>query len=102
MAATSQRVVCVSKSTHVSSTGAVHGHIVGVGLGGDASGYTELITVDAARARIAAGTVLYTVSPSTGKGALVELYTCCSIRTLRSHPDAVTDNNLDNLPGCAR
>jgi hypothetical protein len=101
MAAASQRVVCVNKSTHVSPTGAVHGHIVGVGLGVDASTYTELVSVAAARARIAAGTVLYTVSPSTGNAALVQLFTCCSIGTLRSHPDAVTDNNLDNLPACA-
>ena len=98
---TSRRVVCANKSTHRSPTGATHGHIVGVGVGTAATQYSELMTVATARSLIAQGVVFYTQSPSTGAAALVQLFTCCGIQTLRSHPDAVADNNLDNLPGCA-
>jgi hypothetical protein len=74
-----------------------HRHIVKVGNEGGS------FTVEQARAAIAAGDRLFTVSPSTGRQANVERYTCpspCGYQTLRSAPDAVKDNNLDNLPNC--
>jgi transposase-like protein len=49
------------------------------------------------------GDRFYTVGVYSGKVALVEKYTCTSCwRTfIRSTPDAVTDNNLDNLRRCS-
>jgi hypothetical protein len=48
------------------------------------------------------GDRFYTVSPTTGKAALVELYDCpsCKTPTIRSAPDWVTDNNVDNISIC--
>lgn len=58
-------------------------------------------TVVQARTAIARGDVFYTVSPSTGKQARVRAYDCpCGVKSLRSAPDAVKDNNLDNLLNC--
>ncbi|MGZ4688182.1 MAG: DUF3892 domain-containing protein [Acidimicrobiia bacterium] len=72
-----------------------HRHIVRVG------GPSGSWSVEQARAAIARGEVFFTVSPSTRKQARVERYTCsCGVLTLRSSPDAVTDNNLDNLRNC--
>jgi len=72
-----------------------HRHITKVG------GPSGSWTVAQARAAIAAGTVFFTLSPTTGRRATVERYNCsCGCATLRTTADAVTDNNLDNLPNC--
>jgi hypothetical protein len=51
--------------------------------------------------RLADGDTFNTHSPSTDKVADVHKYVCevqgCTVDTLRSAPDAVSDNNLDNL-----
>ena len=94
------QIVCTTKSSHTSPSAYTHGHITGVGVG-NASGWTHRYTVAQVREMIAQGWVFYTVSPSTGRIAYVEPYTCCGIQTIRSTPDAVKDNNLDNLPNCA-
>jgi hypothetical protein len=54
------------------------------------------------RQAIREGDRFYTVSSTTGKAALVEVYDCpsCKAPTIRSAPDWVTDNNLDNIPIC--
>jgi hypothetical protein len=58
-----------------------------------------MTTVDQARQMILGDYLLYTVSPSTGKSALVEASTChCGLQTLSPKSDAVKDNNLDDLP----
>ena len=70
-----------------------HGHITKVHVGEYAWG------VSAVRKWIVEeGDRFYTVSPSTGKQADVEPYDCaCGVKTIRSDPDHVTDNNLDNM-----
>lgn len=40
----------------------------------------------------------YTLSPSTGKRALIHPWTCCGMPTLHSDMKSVPDNNLDSLP----
>jgi hypothetical protein len=90
------RIVCVNMQLSASGT---HQHIVSVGVGDD-TGWSHRLTVAQVRTRIFAGDVFYTHSPSTGLNALVEPWNCCGIQTLRSRPDRVKDNNLDNLPNC--
>jgi hypothetical protein len=62
------------------------------------------MSVDSVRRNIDAGDVFETYSPSTGEIAKVKKDTCgkdgCQTSTIRSTPDAVADNNLDNLPTC--
>jgi len=58
--------------------------------------YDDLWTVGQAREAIEQGHRLYTVSPSTGAEADLEV-TADGIRT---KPDAATDNRLDELPPC--
>jgi hypothetical protein len=85
-------IVCVTKAGT-----SPHQHIVSVGVG---SAYNKE-TVGQVRFAIGQGHRYYTVSPSTGKQADVRPFDCaCGIKTIRSHPDAVTDNNLDNLQKC--
>jgi Protein of unknown function (DUF3892) len=92
------RIVCTEQSSPGSYG---HGHILAVGTGSDPAGADERWTVQQVRAAIADGTRFYTVSPSTGKVADVTRYDCwCGIKTIRSTPDAVYDNNLDNLRLC--
>jgi hypothetical protein len=98
-ATTAYRIVCVTKSTHRSPSGAIHGHLLDVGIGDD-RGWTERLSVASVRSYLRLGYSFFTVSPSTGATALVKPYDCCGIATLRSENDAVTDNNLDNLSTC--
>jgi hypothetical protein len=59
------------------------------------------MTVAAVRTSIGQGNRFYTVSPSTGKQADVRPFDCtCGVKTIRSHEDAMKDNNLDNLVAC--
>lgn len=94
---TTNRIVCVT-------TVKPHDHIVSVGVGGSATAPTQTMTVKAVRDKIDAGDIFETYSPSTGKVANVKKDTCgidgCKVETIRSHADAVKDNNLDNLPVC--
>lgn len=90
------QIVCTRKSPR---TPAGHHHIVQVGLG-SGNTYSSTLTVLQVYQYINAGNRFYTVSPSTGKTALVYAYTCCGIHTLRTGNDSVTDNNLDNLGNC--
>lgn len=89
------RITCVTESRNAGHDG--HIRIVGSG--------TTRWTVTEARAAIDAGHTFHTISPSTGKRAEVRKWTCthssCDYKTLKSAADAVTDNNLDNLPPCS-
>jgi hypothetical protein len=91
------RIVCVN-------TEHPHRHITQVGTGSDPDQAANRWTVSQVRAALANGDRFYTVSPSTGKTADVRADDCringCTIKTIRSTPDAVTDNNLDNLRIC--
>jgi hypothetical protein len=91
-----KRIVCTERS----SSG--HGHIVKVGIGTDADQATDSESVATVRASLAAGQVYYTYGERSGKVALVRRWDCsCGVLTIRSHPDATTDNNLDNLRACS-
>ncbi len=94
------RIVCTRQSQLTGSH--VHPHIVSVGTG-TPQGYTRTWPVDEVLAAMGRGDVFYTESPSTGRVAKVEAYTCtvCGRRWIRTTADAVTDNNLDNLSSCA-
>lgn len=80
-----------------------HAHIVEVGTGTAAQTYSRLWTVEEVIAAISRGDEFYTLSPSTGKEARIVIVACevCGRQIIRSSADAVTDNNLDNLPDCA-
>jgi hypothetical protein len=90
------RIVCVE-------TLYPHRHITHVGTGPDPA--NQRWDVMAVRAAIRNGDRFYTYSPSTGKTADVEPYDFWTgsrwIYTIRSTPDAVWDNNLDNLRVCS-
>lgn len=90
-------IICVTKATTPG-----HAHITHVGLGTMIEHYRERVPVATVRAAIRNGDRYYTVSPKTGKAALVEAYDCpsCKTGTIRSAPDSTTDNNLDNLSTC--
>jgi len=92
----SHRITCVTKSAR---TPAGHQHITAVGVRGEPGTFTvaEIYKLmDEVPPR-----TFYTVSESTGAVAVVHKDVCaCGVRTLRSHADAVRDNNLDNLHPC--
>jgi hypothetical protein len=93
----SHRIVCVN-------TEHPHRHITHVGTGGDPNQADSRWTVADVRQALFNGDRFYTVSPSTGLTADVRPDDCringCTVKTIRSHTDAVTDNNLDYLRIC--
>jgi|SRR4051812_5334931 len=96
---TAKRIVCTDQSNPPAPG---HGHIVSVGIGTDPGKATEREDVTTVRANILRGDTYFTKGTSSGKIALVERYDCsCGVKTIRSAPDKVTDNNLDNLRLCS-
>lgn len=98
MAPTEPReIVCVT-------TEHPHRHIVTVGIGGLAASPLTTMTVKEVRDALTAGEIFYTWSPTANKVALVHKHTCkeplCTVKTIRSASDAVSDNNLDHLTVC--
>jgi hypothetical protein len=92
----SYRIVCTDQKrpTH-------HNHIVGVGVGDNPDKASQQFTVAEVRSMILNGTRFYTQGRTSGKVANVERFDCpCGYKTIRSTPDAVADNNLDNLRVC--
>jgi hypothetical protein len=77
-----------------------HGHIVRVGTGNSSRSYDRIWTVAEVYSAMDVGHRFLTYGEQSGKWALVQKYRCCHRDTLRSAPDAVTDNNLDSLPSC--
>lgn len=94
------RVVCTTQEPI--NLPVSHRHIVAVGTGSDPDKYTDRWTLAQVITAIESGTVFFTVSPSTGAVALVQVVSCwhCNRKIIRSAADAVTDNNLDNLRFC--
>lgn len=80
-----------------------HAHIVAVGTGIDSTSAAERWALDQVLAAIDRGHVFYTLGDVSGRRAEVEKYVCafCRRTYIRSRPDAVRDNNLDNLRACA-
>ncbi len=97
---TDYRIVCTNQEP--AWVGNQHAHIVAVGTGGNTGWDRKWPLADVIQA-IDQGHRFFTVSPSTGQTALVQKYTCslCVRTHIRSTPDAVRDNNLDNLSTCA-
>lgn len=81
-----------------------HAHIVRVGTG-DSSGWSQKWTKDQVVQAIRSRRHnFYTYGTTSGQTAWVQAVRCssCSGWIIKSAPDAVRDNNLDNLPACAR
>ena len=95
------RIVCTEQEPAYLPT--THAHIVAVGTGDDPDRATQRWTLDQVLAAMDRGEVFYTRGKSSGAVALVEKYVCsrCHRTYIRSTPDAVADNNLDNLRRCA-
>ena len=94
------RIICTSQEP----VGAPNhqAHIVAVGTGVSPTNYERKCTVAEVYAAIDRGDGFFTSGEQSGKSAWVTKWSCtaCSRATLRSAPDSVPDNNLDNLPNC--
>jgi len=78
-----------------------HEHITHVGINGQHGTWT----VDYVRRLISQGSTFFTISPSTHQRAAVLVsdarHVERTVETLTSAPDAIQDNNLDNLRTCS-
>jgi hypothetical protein len=91
---TDYQVVCVTL-LHP----AQHRHVLGIGT---ASSWSPTRwTVDEVWSAFDRGDAFYT-NDSRGRRGQVERWHCatCGLRTLRTRPEAVTDNDVDRLPRC--
>ena len=95
------RIICTRKEPAVAPPS--HQHIVAVGTGNEPRHYTNIWTLDQVLEAMRRGDSFYTQGEQSDKIAEVESYHCtyCRRTYIRSHQDAVADNNLDNLPRCA-
>ena len=95
------RIICTRQEP--ASAAPSHQHIVAVGTGTEPRHYTHLWTLAQVLEAMRRGETFYTQGEQSGKIAEVEQYYCsyCRRTYIRSYRDAVTDNNLDNLPRCA-
>jgi hypothetical protein len=80
-------------------------HVVAVGAitpGSTTSTYSKYWQLSEVLLAMTTGDEFYTFGEQSGKTASVEKYTCpwCGKTHIKSSPDAVKDNNLDNLPRC--
>ena len=96
------RIVCTDQQPFYQPT--THAHIVAVGTGTDPTRYDRRWSLDEVLVAMSRGDTFYTKGVQSGKEANVEKYECSLFRRtfIRSTPDAVQDNNLDNLPRCSR
>ena len=94
------RIVCVESKYFEKGK---HDHLTRIGTGTESDSATRRWTVDEVRTAIDNGDTFYTKSPSTGREAGVEKFTCtvCDFKTIRSAADRIQDNNLDNLRTCS-
>lgn len=91
------RITCVTSKY---AQGGTHKHILTAGTTAPGTGLRQNWTVAEIRIALKNGSSFYTQSPSSGAVATVHADTCCGVETIRSGADAVTDNNLDDLPTC--
>ena len=77
-------------------------HIVAVGTGDDPDKADQKWTLDQVLAAMDRGDTFYTKGKHSERVAAVEKFNChlCRRTYIRSTPDAVQDNNLDNLRRC--
>lgn len=94
------RIICTRQEP--ASAPPSHQHIVAVGTGVEPRHYLNLWTLDQVLEAMRRGDSFYTQGEQSGRIAEVEAYHCnyCRRDHIRSHRDAVTDNNLDNLVRC--
>lgn len=92
------RITCTRQEP--ASAAPSHQHIVAVGTGNQPGYYTHEWSLDQVLQAMRRGDSFYTQGQRSGMVAGVESYRCspCGRTFIRSHADAVTDNNLDNLP----
>jgi hypothetical protein len=84
------RVICVVRGSDSEI------EALGYSQDGNAVMYDDCWTLEQARHMIEEGHLLYTVSPSTGEQAEIEV----GEGGIRTKPRQTTDNNLDQLPDC--
>ena len=78
-------------------------HVTGIGTVDTDGMKRKWDDIAVVRDAIANGDYFYTKSHTTEKTAAVEPYDCpCGAKTIRSNPDDVADNNLDNMTPCPR
>ena len=96
----SYRIVCTIQAP--ADKPPSHQHIVAVGTGDDPNKADDRWTLQRVLEAMDRGTTFYTIGIRSGVRAEVEKYWCqsCARWFIRSHRDAVTDNNLDNLRRC--
>jgi hypothetical protein len=88
---TDYRIICVARRADGNL------RAVGYSENGNAVMYDDLWTIGEAREALEQGHRLYTVSPSTGAEAEIEV----TANGIRTKPEQTTDdNNLDGLPPC--
>jgi Protein of unknown function (DUF3892) len=91
------QIVCVN-------TEHPHRHIIRVGTGHGSGLAERLWSVEEVRRALDENNAFFTVSPSTNRIAYVHVDDCpepgCTVQTIQTYPDAVPDNNLDNLREC--
>ena len=94
------RIVCTNQEPATEPP--QHAHIVAVGIGHDPNHASQRLTLSQVIQMIDGGDQFYTQGVQSGKIANVEKYVCqhCRQYHIRSAPDAVKDNNLDNLRFC--
>jgi hypothetical protein len=94
------RIVCTNQEP--AGNPPTHAHIVAVGTGNNPNQADRKWTLAEVLAAMDRGDTFYTQGVNSGKIAGVEKYYCakCQRTYIRSTPDAVQDNNLDNLPRC--
>lgn len=94
------RIVCTNQEPVNQPT--THAHIVAVGTGTDPNKADARWSLQEVLTAMDRGDTFYTQGTSSGKIARVEKYVCtlCRRTYIRSSPDAVHDNNLDNLRQC--
>jgi len=78
-------------------------HIVAVGTGDKPESADKRWTLKEIYDAMDKGDTFYTKGSSNGQEASVSKYECklCGRSTIRSAPDTVTENNLDNLRKCS-
>jgi hypothetical protein len=94
----STRIVCAERLYP-------HRHITHVGVGTNPGQAAKRLTVMEVRGQLRAGYRFHTQDPVTGRTADVEPYDARLpdgriYYTIRSTPDSIPGNNLDNIRGC--
>ncbi len=99
------RIVCVEHAQitgHAHHAHHQHTHIIGAGTSSDPSHIERRWRLDEILTAMRAGDIFYTQGETSHKVAEVEHYHCekCGGTHIKTKPDHVKDNNLDELKHC--